>query len=64
MAQVRKKQAPDEVVAARSPEEAARPVEIDLDDLEAARRDEEVGKLLELSEAEGALVEREGRQRW
>jgi hypothetical protein len=37
---------------------------IDLDELQQAREDERLGSLLAAAEAEGACVEREGRQRW
>lgn len=40
------------------------PVLIDLDELQQAREDERLGALLAAAEAEGACVEREGRQRW
>lgn len=39
-------------------------VEIDLDDLQSARGDERLAATLRAARAEGARVEREGRQRW
>ena len=38
--------------------------EIDLDELQEARRDPRIKALLKKAAAEGARVEREGRKRW
>ncbi len=54
---------PYQPIVSRSPEEHP-VVEIELEDLQDARRDPAVQMLLKEAAAEGAKVEREGRQRW
>jgi hypothetical protein len=61
----RKAADPREIVGATlAPSGPVVPVAIDLDDLQEARKDEKLSSLLASAEAEGASVEREGRQRW
>jgi hypothetical protein len=54
---------PYQPIVTRSPEEHS-VVEIELEDLQEARRDPAIQALLKEAAAEGARVEREGRQRW